>query len=74
MSNDCSKDHAQHIFDFSFKKFDYKEVVALQSADGFFSEAIKSYVQEFGPENDSGGKFTAFSNEIIWTIIGIKVL
>ena len=58
------------MFDFSF--LDYKNAVHLQSANGHFSSLIKEYVKEFG-ENKKA-PFDSISEELICTIIGIKVL
>ena len=58
------------MFDFSF--LDYKNVVHLQSANGHFSSLIKQYVNEFG--DNSKAPFDSISEELICTIIGIKVL
>ena len=70
LKDKTNKDSAEHIFDFI--TFDYKDVIAHQLASGEFKSTIRQYVEKIAETQDR--KFEKISEEIINTIIGIKIL
>ena len=70
MLNSYREEDAKYIFD--FLTFGYQDVVSLQLASGGFKIGIRNFVQKFAETQVE--KFEKMSEELINTIIGIKML